>query len=107
VTFVGFQQLQGGGARVFVHLTGAPSQVQSSKVDNLATLSLTNIDIGGRNNRYPLDLQGFDLPVTRVQLKARDNDVDVELHLRREFPLNPRLHKRADGAVVLELEMPR
>lgn len=106
VTFVGFQQLQGGGGRVFVHLTSAPSGMQSDSKELKATIALDNMHIGARNNRYPLDLQNFNLPVTRVELKARDNDVVVELSLRKEITLHPRLQKRPDGAVVLEIELP-
>jgi hypothetical protein len=106
VTFVGFQRLQGGGGRVFVHLTAAPSGMQASNKDLKAKVSLGNMHIGARNNRYPLDLQNFNLPVTRVELKARDQSVDIELTLRSEVTLHPRLQKRPDGAVVLEIEVP-
>lgn len=106
VTFVGFQQLQAGGGRIFVHLTAAPSRVNSVKGDKLLTFSLADTDIGARNNRYPLELENFELPVTRAVLKVHDADVDVELQLRHPIELSQHIQSRSDGTVVLEIDLP-
>lgn len=104
VTFIGFQQTA-EGPRLFVHLTGQPERVLTRRVGKQVSLNLVEMDIGAKNNRYPLDLSAFNGPLLEARLVPAAADVVLELSLRNEAVVMHDVERRPDGTVVLTVRV--
>lgn len=106
VTFVGFQQFEDGSARLFVHMSGEPADVSQQGEGKHVEIVLRRMDVGVRNNQNPLVFEHFDTALLRAQLRPRGDDVVLVLELRRPVQLRHAVQRRADGEVLLQVDVP-
>jgi hypothetical protein len=105
VTFSGFRAAAGGGGRLMVYLTATPKIRVAQDKDRLV-VTFVSTDVGVKNNRNPLDLLPFELPVSRAQLVTRGADVDWVITLKEKVALEPKFVTSSAASSVLEIEVP-
>jgi hypothetical protein len=99
----GFEALEGGGSRVFVHLSKTVA-VEERKAPGQLVYVLRGARSDVRNDQNPLVTVHFDTPVARVQLRPAGPDLWLVIELRA--PAQPifRLAPDQDGAAILQVE---
>lgn len=112
VTWVGFQPLDAGAARVFVQLD-APASFEQRVVGDELVVTIPGARLNTRNNGRPLDASYFDTRVARVHATAargrgRRGGAGVEIRVQFKkggaTQADARLEMSQDGAHYLFLD---
>ncbi|MBM4363805.1 MAG: hypothetical protein FJ104_14080, partial [Deltaproteobacteria bacterium] len=121
VNYSGFQMLEGGGARLYVHLS-EPVQVEGKLTGTQAEYVLKDAAIPMRNNRNPLITRHFPSLVTSVKLVAPrpakkskrgkvtdpgEPDARIVVQLREALRPQHRVNKQTDGTAMLVVDFPK
>lgn len=117
ISWVGFQQLDAGSARVFAQFTAAasPTFTQSVVGDELV-VDIPSVTLNLRNNARPLDTKYFDTRIARVEAKRvgaggrgkTRHAAGVELHIKFKqgtpAQADGKIETGADGNTYLYLD---
>lgn len=112
VSWVGYQPLEGGAARVFVQANAALTYDQKVVGDELV-VTLPGVKLNTRNNARPLDTTYFDSRVASVSAKVvkrrgkrQPGGVEVRVKFKKggAMPADAHVETGPDGATYLYLD---
>ncbi|MGK4005715.1 hypothetical protein WMF31_24015 [Sorangium sp. So ce1036] len=103
-TFPGFRVLPTGGSRVFVQIHGGKVDVSESKAEGRLVYRMKGTG-AIQTNRFPLVTAFFPTPVTRVQLVAQGDDLDMVIDLRAPSAATYQVIETEQGS-VLQVDFP-
>lgn len=114
LTWIGFQPLDGGAARVFVQLSARVAYEQRVVGDELV-VTVSEVAPGAKNHLRPLETQYFDTALASIRAERlrrkgrRGRAGGVEIHVKfkgKPREADARIEKAPDGYHYLYLDFP-
>jgi hypothetical protein len=102
-TFPGFEQISGGGSRLFVHLTQAVP-VEERRATGSITYVLKGAHLRVHNDANALVTVHFNTPVFRARLFPQGNDLLFVLELRSAATPTFRVQPNQDKSATLQID---
>jgi len=102
-TFPGFEQVSGGGSRLFVHLTQAVP-VEERRATGSITYVLKGAHLRVHNDANALITVHFNTPVFRARLFPQGNDLLFVLELRSAATPTFKLQPNQDKSATLQID---
>lgn len=116
VSWVGFQPLEAGSARVFVQLTGAGATYDQAIVGDELVVTIPGVTLNERNNARFLDTSHFETRIARIEarkIKAKGRGkkrtpggVEVHIKFKQGAPAqaDAKVEQGQDGANYIFLD---
>lgn len=103
--FPGFEQVPGGGSRLWVHLT-QQVPVEERRAPGTITYVLKGAHVRVHNDTNALVTVHFNTPVTRARLVPRGADLHFVVELRADVQATHRFQQNEDKTSTLLIDLP-